>query len=255
MDYSSIDKAPEEKARGITINTAHVEYHTAKRHYAHVDCPGHADYIKNMITGAAQMDGAILVVAATDGPMPQTREHILLARQVGVPKIVVFLNKCDGSQSGLAVVNVTDGTDVDMLQRAVKFFLFSHWKYPPLIQTDKIACYKAIILDFSRKIKYFARICAESALIALGHDLICNTLGNLLVISRLHGVLATALGLGTQVSSVTEHLGQRNHSGDTGSAIGGFLVLDRAASLSTVLLAALSRRNTSPLLTTVSRAR
>ena len=95
MDYSSIDKAPEEKARGITINTAHVEYHTEKRHYAHVDCPGHADYIKNMITGAAQMDGAILVVAATDGPMPQTREHILLARQVGVPKIVVFLNKCD----------------------------------------------------------------------------------------------------------------------------------------------------------------
>ena len=95
MDYSSIDKAPEEKARGITINTAHVEYHTAKRHYAHVDCPGHADYIKNMITGAAQMDGAILVVAATDGPMPQTREHILLARQVGVPYIVVFLNKCD----------------------------------------------------------------------------------------------------------------------------------------------------------------
>ena len=95
MDYSSIDKAPEEKARGITINTAHVEYHTAKRHYAHVDCPGHADYIKNMITGAAQMDGAILVVAATDGPMPQTREHILLARQVGVPYIVVFMNKCD----------------------------------------------------------------------------------------------------------------------------------------------------------------
>ena len=95
MDYSSIDKAPEEKARGITINTAHVEYHTAKRHYAHVDCPGHADYIKNMITGAAQMDGAILVVAATDGPMPQTREHILLAKQVGVPKIVVFLNKVD----------------------------------------------------------------------------------------------------------------------------------------------------------------
>ena len=93
-----------------------------------------------------------------------------------------------GSQSGLAVVNVTDGTDVDMLQRAVKFFLFSHWKYPPLIQTDKIACCKAIILDFSRKIKYFARICAESALIALGHDLICNTLGNLLVISRLHGI-------------------------------------------------------------------
>ena len=95
MDYSSIDKAPEEKARGITINTAHVEYHTAKRHYAHVDCPGHADYIKNMITGAAQMDGAILVIAATDGPMAQTKEHLLLARQVGVPYIVVFLNKAD----------------------------------------------------------------------------------------------------------------------------------------------------------------
>ena len=95
MDYASIDAAPEEKERGITINTAHVEYETAHRHYAHVDCPGHADYIKNMITGAAQMDGAILVVAATDGPMPQTREHILLSRQVGVPYIIVFLNKCD----------------------------------------------------------------------------------------------------------------------------------------------------------------
>jgi elongation factor Tu len=94
-DYASIDSAPEEKARGITINTAHVEYETSKRHYAHVDCPGHADYVKNMITGAAQMDGAILVVAATDGAMPQTREHILLARQVGVPRIVVFINKCD----------------------------------------------------------------------------------------------------------------------------------------------------------------
>src|SRR5687767_6596995 len=93
--YDSIDSAPEEKERGITINTAHVEYQTDKRHYAHVDCPGHADYIKNMVTGAAQMDGAILVVAATDGPMPQTREHILLARQVGVPKIVVFMNKVD----------------------------------------------------------------------------------------------------------------------------------------------------------------
>ena len=93
--YDAIDKAPEEKERGITINTAHVEYETEKRHYAHVDCPGHADYIKNMITGAAQMDGAILVIAATDGPMAQTREHILLARQVGVPAIVVFLNKCD----------------------------------------------------------------------------------------------------------------------------------------------------------------
>ena len=95
MKYDEIDKAPEEKARGITINTAHVEYQTDRRHYAHVDCPGHADYVKNMITGAAQMDGAILVVAATDGPMPQTREHILLARQVGVPYITVFLNKCD----------------------------------------------------------------------------------------------------------------------------------------------------------------
>ena len=95
MRYDEIDKAPEEKARGITINTAHVEYETDKRHYAHVDCPGHADYVKNMITGAAQMDGAILVCSAADGPMPQTREHILLARQVGVPYIIVFLNKCD----------------------------------------------------------------------------------------------------------------------------------------------------------------
>ena len=95
MRYDEIDKAPEEKARGITINTAHVEYETAKRHYAHVDCPGHADYVKNMITGAAQMDGAILVVSSADGPMPQTREHILLARQVGVPYIIVFMNKTD----------------------------------------------------------------------------------------------------------------------------------------------------------------
>jgi elongation factor Tu len=95
MDYAAIDNAPEEKARGITINTAHVEYNTEKRHYAHVDCPGHADYVKNMITGAAQMDGGILVVSAADGPMPQTREHILLARQVGVPSLVVFMNKCD----------------------------------------------------------------------------------------------------------------------------------------------------------------
>ena len=95
VDYANIDKAPEERERGITINTAHVEYQTAKRHYAHVDCPGHADYVKNMITGAAQMDGAILVIAATDGPMAQTREHILLARQVGVPRMVVFMNKCD----------------------------------------------------------------------------------------------------------------------------------------------------------------
>ena len=95
VDFADIDKAPEERERGITINTAHVEYETEKRHYAHVDCPGHADYVKNMITGAAQMDGAILVIAATDGPMAQTREHILLARQVGVPRMVVFMNKCD----------------------------------------------------------------------------------------------------------------------------------------------------------------
>ena len=95
FSYEEIDKAPEEKARGITINTSHVEYQTKKRHYAHVDCPGHADYVKNMITGAAQMDGGILVVSAPDGPMPQTREHILLARQVGVPALVVFLNKVD----------------------------------------------------------------------------------------------------------------------------------------------------------------
>src|SRR2546425_1196105 len=93
--FDSIDNAPEEKERGITINTSHVEYQTDSRHYAHVDCPGHADYVKNMVTGAAQMDGAILVVAATDGPMPQTREHILLARQVGVPRLVVFMNKVD----------------------------------------------------------------------------------------------------------------------------------------------------------------
>jgi len=116
-DYSQIDSAPEEKARGITINTAHVEYHTATRHYAHVDCPGHADYIKNMITGAAQMDGAILVVAATDGPMPQTREHILLARQVGVPKIVVWLNKCD---------QVDDPELIDLVEMEVRDLLSSY---------------------------------------------------------------------------------------------------------------------------------
>src|SRR5213078_2842461 len=97
--FDEIDNAPEEKQRGITINTSHVEYETPNRHYAHVDCPGHADYIKNMITGAAQMDGAILVVAATDGPMPQTKEHVLLARQVGVPYVVVFLNKCDAVEA------------------------------------------------------------------------------------------------------------------------------------------------------------
>lgn len=116
-DYASIDSAPEEKARGITINTAHVEYETVPRHYAHVDCPGHADYVKNMITGAAQMDGAILVVSATDGPMPQTREHILLARQVGVPKMVVFLNKCD----------MADDTEMqDLVEMEVRELLSSY---------------------------------------------------------------------------------------------------------------------------------
>lgn len=115
-----IDSAPEEKARGITINTCHVEYETAKRHYAHVDCPGHADYVKNMITGAAQMDGAILVVAATDGPMPQTREHILLARQVGVPSIVVFLNKCD---------MVKDKELIDLVEEEVRELL-TKYEYP-----------------------------------------------------------------------------------------------------------------------------
>ena len=110
--YDAIDKAPEEKERGITINTAHVEYHTAKRHYAHVDCPGHADYVKNMITGAAQMDGAILVVSAADGPMPQTREHILLSRQVGVPYIVVFMNKAD---------QVDDEELLDLVEMATTF--------------------------------------------------------------------------------------------------------------------------------------
>ena len=120
MDYAAIDAAPEERERGITINTAHVEYETAHRHYAHVDCPGHADYIKNMITGAAQMDGAILVVAATDGPMPQTREHILLSRQVGVPYIIVFLNKCD---------MVDDEELIDLVEMEVRDLL-SEYDYP-----------------------------------------------------------------------------------------------------------------------------
>src|SRR5207237_2959026 len=111
-NYDQIDAAPEEKARGITINTAHVEYVTEKRHYAHVDCPGHADYIKNMITGAAQMDGAILVVSAADGPMPQTRGHVLLARQVGVPYIVVALNKCDAVDDA----NVLDLVELEVRQ-------------------------------------------------------------------------------------------------------------------------------------------
>src|SRR6201995_4559442 len=115
--YDQIDKAPEEKGRGITISTAHVEYETAKRHYAHVDCPGHADYVKNMITGAAQMDGAILVVSASDGPMPQTREHILLARQVGVPALVVFMNKCD---------MVDDPELLDLVEMEVRELLTSY---------------------------------------------------------------------------------------------------------------------------------
>ena len=120
MGYDQIDKAPEERERGITINTAHLEYQTASRHYAHVDCPGHADYIKNMITGAAQMDGAILVVSAADGPMPQTREHILLARQVGVPYIVVFLNKCD---------MVDDAELLDLVELEVRELL-SKYQFP-----------------------------------------------------------------------------------------------------------------------------
>jgi len=115
--YDQIDGAPEEKARGITINTAHVEYQTANRHYAHVDCPGHADYIKNMITGAAQMDGAILVVAATDGPMPQTNEHVLLARQVGVPAMVVFLNKCDMMEGQEDFIDLAEMTVRELLNK------------------------------------------------------------------------------------------------------------------------------------------
>ena len=117
MAYDQIDGAPEEKARGITINTAHVEYETDKRHYAHVDCPGHADYIKNMITGAAQMDGAILVVAATDGPMPQTNEHVLLARQVGVPCMVVFLNKCDMMEGQEDFIDLAEMTVRELLDK------------------------------------------------------------------------------------------------------------------------------------------
>ncbi len=119
-DFSSIDNAPEEKERGITINTSHVEYSTVKRHYAHVDCPGHADYVKNMVTGAAQMDGAILVVAATDGPMPQTREHILLARQVGVPALVVFMNKVD---------LVDDAELLDLVEMEIRE-LMTYYKFP-----------------------------------------------------------------------------------------------------------------------------
>ena len=133
VDYANIDKAPEERERGITINTAHVEYETAKRHYAHVDCPGHADYVKNMITGAAQMDGAILVVNAADGPMPQTREHILLARQVGVPAIVVFLNKVD---------QVDDAELLELVELEVRELL-SSYEFPgddiPIISGSALA--------------------------------------------------------------------------------------------------------------------
>ncbi len=131
--YDQIDKAPEEKARGITISTSHVEYETANRHYAHVDCPGHADYVKNMITGAAQMDGAILVVSAADGPMPQTREHILLARQVGVPALVVFMNKCD---------MVDDAELLDLVEMEVRELL-SSYQFPgddiPIIRGSALA--------------------------------------------------------------------------------------------------------------------
>jgi len=137
MAYDQIDKAPEEKARGITISTAHVEYESDKRHYAHVDCPGHADYVKNMITGAAQMDGAILVVSAADGPMPQTREHILLARQVGVPKIIVFMNKCD---------MVDDAELLDLVEMEVRELL-TQYKFPgddtPIIKGSALKALEA----------------------------------------------------------------------------------------------------------------
>ena len=137
-DYSSIDKAPEERERGITINTAHVEYETEKRHYAHVDCPGHADYIKNMITGAAQMDGAILVIAASDGPMAQTREHVLLARQVGVPAIVVFLNKCD---------QVDDEELLELVEMEVRELLSSYEFPGDEIPIIKVSALNALVSE------------------------------------------------------------------------------------------------------------
>ncbi|OJU08679.1 MAG: translation elongation factor Tu [Clostridiales bacterium 43-6] len=141
--YDQIDKAPEEKARGITINTAHVEYQTDNRHYAHVDCPGHADYIKNMITGAAQMDGAILVVSASDGPMPQTREHILLARQVGVPSIVVYMNKCD---------QVDDPELLELVEMEIRELL-SYYEFPgddtPIIQGSALKALESSSADVS----------------------------------------------------------------------------------------------------------
>ncbi len=146
MAYDAIDKAPEERERGITINTAHVEYETPNRHYAHVDCPGHADYVKNMITGAAQMDGAILVVSASDGPMPQTREHILLARQVGVPYIVVFLNKCD---------MVDDEELLELVEMEVRDLL-SEYEFPgddtPIIRGSALKALEDPSSDWATKI-------------------------------------------------------------------------------------------------------
>ena len=141
MDYANIDKAPEERERGITINTAHVEYQTDNRHYAHVDCPGHADYVKNMITGAAQMDGAILVVSAADGPMPQTREHILLSRQVGVPYIVVFMNKCD---------QVDDPELLELVEMEIRDLL-NEYEFPgddtPIIKGSALAALESASTD------------------------------------------------------------------------------------------------------------
>src|ERR1700760_2173984 len=151
--YDQIDKAPEEKARGITISTAHVEYETQNRHYAHVDCPGHADYVKNMITGAAQMDGAILVVSAADGPMPQTREHILLARQVGVPALVVFMNKCD---------MVDDSELLDLVELEVRELL-SSYEFPG----DKIPI-----------IRGSALMALENKEPKLGHDAVLELMKN-----------------------------------------------------------------------------
>ena len=143
MDYANIDKAPEERERGITINTSHVEYQTDKRHYAHVDCPGHADYVKNMITGAAQMDGAILVVSAADGPMPQTREHILLSRQVGVPYIVVFMNKCD---------QVDDPELLELVEMEVRDLL-NEYEFPgddtPIIKGSALAALESSSTDIN----------------------------------------------------------------------------------------------------------
>ena len=143
MDYANIDKAPEERERGITINTAHVEYETDKRHYAHVDCPGHADYVKNMITGAAQMDGAILVVSAADGPMPQTREHILLSRQVGVPYIVVFMNKCD---------QVDDPELLELVEMEIRELL-NEYDFPgddtPIIKGSALAALESTSTDIN----------------------------------------------------------------------------------------------------------